>query len=469
MRSGIKMLRHDDDARFNTTLLELLRKDFALDIRGLDQDLPEDDSGIDVKGIWNKVRRAVKDAPGFEVVEDVVLGHFSFAKYLMWQDMSERTDALRESAIVKHLLDTPREPYVSDIPFVKANRVDREFVPADLLTPLPSDSSQLAAIATADRGKDFVLIGPPGTGKSQTISNMIAHLLGKDKTVLFVSEKIAALAVVHRRLEKIGLGRFCLELHSNKASKQDVMKQLRAAWVSPEKSDAEKSWTLLAEQLRDKRDTLNRVVERLHVRRRNGLTAYYAIGKKVNDEPLAAKVAFDWPSADFHDETQLENIREIVRNLGVQDLLEDADIFAELVAHTDWSPQWETQLANCANDLAQTIDELIGASAKLIGAIELAAAERSPSQLASLQVVAQALLSSERDQLSYALDSNGPAMFDHLEDAVARLTKYTQLASELSCSYEPEAWRRLDGEEIGRRWQKAQSSWIIIKLFCNWI
>ncbi len=467
VRSGIKMLQHDDEARFNTTLLEMLRKDFAIDIRGLDQDLPKDDSGIDVAGIWNKVRRAVKDAPGFEVVEDVVLGHFSFAKYLMWQDMRERADALRESAIVKHLLDTPREPYVSDIPFVEANRVDREFVPADLLTPLSSDSSQLAAIATADRGKDFVLIGPPGTGKSQTISNMIAHLLGKDKTVLFVSEKIAALSVVHRRLEKIGLGRFCLELHSNKASKQDVMKQLRAAWVPPEKSDAEKSWTLLAEQLRGKRDTLNRVVERLHMRRRNGLTAYYAIGKKVNDEPLAAKVVFNWSSADFHDETQLEKIREIVRNLGVQDLLEDAGIFTELVAHTDWSPQWEAQLADSAGDLAKATDELISASDKLIGAIEIAASERSQSQLASLEVVAKVLLSSERDQLSYALDSNGPAMFDHIEDAVSRLTKYTKLASELSCSYEPEAWRKLDGEEIGRRWQKAQSSWIIIKLFLS--
>ncbi|SMF76552.1 Protein of unknown function [Tistlia consotensis] len=80
VRSGVKMIAHDDEPRFNTTLLEMLRRDFKIDIKGLDRDLPKDQSGIDVQGIWNTVRRAVKDAPGFEVVEEVVLGHFSFAK-----------------------------------------------------------------------------------------------------------------------------------------------------------------------------------------------------------------------------------------------------------------------------------------------------------------------------------------------------------------------------------------------------
>ena len=87
-------------------------------------------------------------------------------------------------------------------------QLDRDYKPSDLLVSLPADSSQMAAIATADRGKDFVIIGPPGTGKSQTISNLIGHLLGKGKTVLFVSEKTAALEVVHRRLTQTGLGRF---------------------------------------------------------------------------------------------------------------------------------------------------------------------------------------------------------------------------------------------------------------------
>ena len=79
-------MAHDDEPRFNTTLLEMLRKDFQINLGDLDGALPTDQSGIDVNGIWDRVRREIRDAPGFEVIEDVVLGHFSFAKYLMWKD-----------------------------------------------------------------------------------------------------------------------------------------------------------------------------------------------------------------------------------------------------------------------------------------------------------------------------------------------------------------------------------------------
>src|SRR5262249_15565350 len=154
------MLAHDDEPRFNTTLLEMLRKDFRIDIKDLDGALPSDGNGIDVGHIWNKMRRAVKDAPGFEVVEDVVLGHFSFAKYLMWKDLVDRTDVLRKNPVVKHLLDTPRNPYGSDVEFVDGADIDRKYHPSELLTPLPADSSQMASIATGDKGKDFIVIGP---------------------------------------------------------------------------------------------------------------------------------------------------------------------------------------------------------------------------------------------------------------------------------------------------------------------
>src|SRR5690606_35845809 len=104
-------------------------------------------------------------------------------------------------------------------------------------------------------GKNFVMIGPPGTGKSQTISNMIAHNLGLGRTVLFVSEKVAALNVVYRRLRDNGLGEFCLELHSNKARKLDVIRQLGEAWDARGKlSEAE--WTHKTHKLKMLRDEL---------------------------------------------------------------------------------------------------------------------------------------------------------------------------------------------------------------------
>lgn len=122
-----------------------------------------------------------------------------------------------------------------------------------------------------------MLDGPPGTGKSQTIANMIAHNLALGRKVLFVAEKRAALEVVHRRLVAHGLGPFCLELHSNKASKLDVLRQLDAAWSISEGSP-QAEWDRRAAELRTSRDGLNRLVAALHRRHGNGLTLHAAIG-----------------------------------------------------------------------------------------------------------------------------------------------------------------------------------------------
>ncbi|MFC1750675.1 hypothetical protein ACFL2V_17930 [Pseudomonadota bacterium] len=84
----------------------------------------------------------------------------------------------------------------------------------------------------AAKGKIFVLIGPPGTGKNQTTANMIAQCLAEQKTGLFVSEKIVALDAVYRHLRDIWLGDFCPELYSSKARKPDVLQQLGRAWES---------------------------------------------------------------------------------------------------------------------------------------------------------------------------------------------------------------------------------------------
>jgi superfamily II DNA or RNA helicase len=166
---------------------------------------------------------------GFDVVDDVVLGTFSFAKYLMWKDLVDRTSQLRASSVVAHLLDHPRDHFSSGA-FPDEKDLDRLKAPRDIFAPLDYDSSQLAAIVASAEKRDFVLIGPPGTGKSQSIANMISHNMALGRKILFVAEKRAALDVVYRRLDNLGLSPFCLELHSNKAKKRDVLNQLNRAW-----------------------------------------------------------------------------------------------------------------------------------------------------------------------------------------------------------------------------------------------
>ncbi len=99
------------------------------------------------------------------------------------------TDALKQNRVVKHLIDTQEQSFGGSGTFADERTIDRSYDPADIISILPADSSQLAASIAAAEGKDFVVIGPPGTGKSQTIANMIAHCLAVGKTVLFVGGK----------------------------------------------------------------------------------------------------------------------------------------------------------------------------------------------------------------------------------------------------------------------------------------
>jgi len=468
VRSGVKMLAHDDEPRFNTTLLEMLRKDFGIEISGLEGALPQDDSGVHVSEIWNRVRRAVKESAGFEVVEDVVLGHFSFAKYLMWKDLADRLDALRQSSVVRHLIDSPRDPYASDVEFVDAAEIDREFRPADVLAPLPADSSQMAAIASADRKKDFIIIGPPGTGKSQTISNLIAHLLGKGRTVLFVSEKTAALDVVYRRLADIGLGRFCLELHSNKARKVDVLKQLEQAWNAGLERAAD-DWQREAQHLEQLRDRLNEVVHHLHRRHPNGLTAHYAIGLKVRDEALAQRVHLSWPSADQHSESGLERIREAVNYLQVQ-ARAVGDVSAspfQLVGHGEWTPSWERGMQASAGGLATAVRAVDRACTALCSAIELALPDRSLARLEAVRELADTLARAYRRQTAYALEADGQDRIDALEQAVTHLKAYAAAQGQLSCPYDSLVWKKLDPQALQQQWQQAKQAWFIKRLFAT--
>ncbi len=388
-RSGFTVTLHEDEPRFNPTLIEMLRQDFRLNLGVVDGELPRDDAGLDIALIWKTVSHAVRDIKGWEVSEDVVLAMFSFAKYLMWVDLTQRTDQLRENAVVKHLIDTPRDPYPFTVSFPEPRRLDAEFAPEKTFCPLPADSSQLSAVMAAVKGKDFVLIGPPGTGKSQTISNLIAQCLAEGKRVLFVSEKIAALDVVYRRLREVGLGEFCLELHSSKARKLDVLSQLQRAWAAQGDIDPDE-WRAQADKLKRYRDDLNQYVEKLHQKHRSGLTIYRAIGQVADGEDVA-DLGFSWSSAAFHDASQLDSMRETVDRLGVNASAVGTDQLVagplKQIGCADWTPSWQQSLIGAARDVIPAAERIQNASAafqRAAGLPDLPSSRRARIALASL-------------------------------------------------------------------------------------
>lgn len=279
----------DEEPQMNITLLEMLRQDFGIVISGLDP-LPRDQSGVNLAAVFHAVRQAVLDHPRWDVTKLSFLGLFSFSQFIMWSDIRNRCEDLKRSKIVRSLM-SGRMEWEPSVDFPCPRELDEKYLPQDMAVPITADASQLAAICAAGSGKSFVLHGPPGTGKSQTITNIIANALYHGKTVLFLAEKMAALSVVQKRLEKIGLGPFALELHSNKAKKKDVLSQLEQALEIGHIRPTE-SYTEQAERLYQLRCELNTYVDALHRPQPYGFSAWEAITRYEACQDAPADVCF---------------------------------------------------------------------------------------------------------------------------------------------------------------------------------
>lgn len=272
--AGYTIRTRDEEIALNITMVELLKQQHNINLSALDE-LPKDEHGVDVKKIFTIIRDKIRDKKRWDVLDESIIGLFSFNKFVMWNDIHCNSDKILENDIISSLIDgklnidNPTE--VAD-----ARELDKKKKPVDYTLPVDVDSSQLEAVIDSGEGRSFILYGPPGTGKSQTITNMIANALYQGRRVLFVAEKMAALSVVQSRLEKIGLAPFCLELHSNKATKTHFLEQMDEAMnISHPHSPEE--YKRISDELFEKRQELIRYIEALHTKKVSGLSLYDCI------------------------------------------------------------------------------------------------------------------------------------------------------------------------------------------------
>lgn len=444
-----------DDVVFNQTLLEFLERDFGLLIPQLRGALPEDHSGYDIKQIFAIVKHAVREAPGFEVVEECSVSTFSFAKYLMWKDLVDRTDSLRNNRLVKHLLDNPTESFGDgDGEFPRAESIDDEIDPATLYTPLDADSSQLAAVVAAQAGRDFVIIGPPGTGKSQTIANIIAHCLAHGKTVLFVAEKAAALDVVYRRLKAYGLSEACLELHSNKADRKAVIAQLGAAWErASEDHDAE--WLRLTDSLKIQRHELDGYVKDLHEPGSHGYSVYEAIGVLSSRGP---KFQLRYAGLESHDQDSFQSLIELAERLALTHSALSGCPQLEGITKTEWSFAWQQELLDAATQLRGCILSLQGHCSKLSEVLDLPLDDLvGNARLSALARIAQAITSASKPDLRFIVGADLAEIRRSIEDLKRRSEEYQAARQSLAGSYEQDRIGRIPVDDLDTQW-RGQSS-----------
>ncbi len=267
----------------NRSLMEKLRLEFGFHVPGLDE-LPTtpgaDGHGehVDVDAVVRLVREAIA-ASGlpFRVESEARLAIIGFTGYLLWRDLDQHWERFLERPLVRHLALTPTDSFSGGQP-PDLGDVDLDDVVAS--APVPADGSQAEAIAAARAGRTLVLEGPPGTGKSQTITGILADQMAQGRRVLFVAEKGAALDVVRHRLGEVGLLPFALDLHDEGARPAEVRARLRAALAHRAQPDTE-GYRMAAQDVAAAGAVLEAYAGRLHRANGAGLTLYTARGQQL--------------------------------------------------------------------------------------------------------------------------------------------------------------------------------------------
>ncbi|MGO2113244.1 MAG: DUF4011 domain-containing protein, partial [Pseudoclavibacter sp.] len=263
-RGGPYAIRYDDAAELvpNECLYERLRFDYGVELDALRQAPEPNGDGLgarlratvaDVRaGLDAQLDRLGSHGPDFVLAPRAQLTVLQFTTLDLWRDVERGGEMFRTNRLVRHLVETPGAAFEQPAPVDRAARAALGSSPGRAahgaggtaietrsFLPVPADGSQLRAIDRSALGESFVLEGPPGTGKSQTITNMIANAVAMGRTVAFVAEKQAALDIVKRNLKRAGLERVALDIHGRNLSRRGVRDQLRAAWSARFESDAD--------------------------------------------------------------------------------------------------------------------------------------------------------------------------------------------------------------------------------------
>lgn len=458
---GFSLCRIDEETRLNVTLMEMLRQEFQKTIPGLDP-LPEDESGVNVAKVFQLFREAVRNLPGWEVKPEVWLGQFSFTKFLLWKDLTDRLDDLTRNRVVRHLVEGSGAPYPNPPDDIQPRQLDDRFHPQEVFCPRSADSSQLAAVMAAAAGHDFVLEGPPGTGKSQTISNIIAHCLAHGKRVLFVAEKRAALDVVHRRLREEGLEPFCLELHSNKTGKGEVLAQFKQS-LDVLDAQENREWEDRTAELGTLRATLNGYARTLHHRQPCGLSAHACLDYLLprQNEPVVRLE--DWTDILDTPTQTLERARELARLIQerVQPLGKlDENPLAE-IGRKDWSPAWSERMLERVSELAPLVEDAEKAANELRIWMKAPSAGGSLADLYNLAYMAEVLCEPQPVGPRFAM-----VPWSRLETEIDAWMTLAKERSEIRsglANFDESRLLALGLDDLQQKWRTSQSSWFLPK------
>jgi very-short-patch-repair endonuclease len=299
----------DEAPLLNPSLVRKLWTDFNLKF----DTILDSEGELTLEEALAHVRKSINQWPRWSITNDAFLGIFSFSKYAMYQDLVTARERFaahpvirllggEEDGLPKLIDDLPTAAYLDTVS------------PSQMFQVLDADASQLEAIAAVKSGASLIIQGPPGTGKSQTIANLIAECIVEGKQVLFVSEKMAALRVVAKRLEEAGLREFCLEAHSQDIQKAAIIKDLEQT-LRAEHVAGNPDGELQFAQIARYRAQLNAFVNALHDIANPLQMSVFQVHGEIASRQDVPNLAFDLRDIEKLTPTRLASFLSVVDRL----------------------------------------------------------------------------------------------------------------------------------------------------------
>lgn len=357
--SSAVTLEKSGEPEINPVLIHVLRRWFGIEI---EETLPlrsrdgpgeanhnDAEDEIDVLRLFDRLRSECRSVHGFQIEEFDVLGNFSFQKLAMVKDLQDRSKELIASDIVAAIAGDHAARAAMGSKGVDIDPRTLDSIPiTNEFEVVDADSSQKCALAGIVKGQSAVIHGPPGTGKSQTITNLIAGLAAHGKKVLFVAEKRAALEVVMARLKKCGLEHLAIDLHGADLNAKKVME--RVAWALEKVRESPASDCASTHgRFTGMRNRLNEHAQRVNSSHAPTGMTIFEMRAVLLRLPDAAKTQLRWKGRD------LARLTRVVVDAALDSLREAAG-FETLFLRTDSSP-WNGLSFPTGNAVQSALDE----------------------------------------------------------------------------------------------------------------
>ncbi len=334
----------------------------------------DESEAFDPGPLYSELAKRCRGIKDFSIRPATYLGNFAFQKMAMVRDLQERGTELAAHDLIAAIAgdDTARSAAGARDYDINPRELDKT-PPDNEFFVLDADSSQQCAVDAVLKGENGVIHGPPGTGKSQTIVNLIAGMTAAGKRVLFVAEKRAALNVVFERLKQVGLDHLAMDLHGADISPKRVLEQVGRA-LDTVRASMPVDCAEVHSRTVDRRNRLDRHVERLHCKRSPASMSVYQLQGRLMHLQRTATAKTRWREADLarFDPQTADRVR---------DLLKEAGGYPSLFLRTDSSPWTGVQMrdgtaVHNALDLVTKLDEqtlprVVDRLAALLGEIGL--------------------------------------------------------------------------------------------------